>query len=94
MEIVHGFQLLTIFAKRSILDVWRGAEYVSTKGCSNLDQGSSINYVRKIFRKTNICNPLIRTRMGLEILVFWNILRTYLMDDLQLFAVANNGYVF
>ena len=26
------------------------------------DYGSSIKYVRKIFRKTNIFNPLIRTR--------------------------------
>ena len=41
--------------------------------------GSSIKYVRKIFRKTNISNPLIRTRT-LEILVFRKILRTYLMD--------------
>ena len=37
----------------------------------------SIEYVRKIFRKTNISNLL----MGLEILVFRIILRTYLMDD-------------
>ena len=36
-----------------------------------------IKYVRKIFQKTNIPNPLIR----LETLVFRNILRTYLMDD-------------
>ena len=44
------------------------------------DLGSSIKYVRKIFRKT------IRTRAygvrsrGLEILVFRNVLRTYLID--------------
>ena len=37
--------------------------------------GSSIKYVRKIFRKTNIS---IR---GLEMLVFRKILRMYLMDD-------------
>ena len=47
--------------------------------------GSSIKYIRKIFRKTTISNPLIRTRTvrirGLEILVFRKILRTYLMDD-------------
>ena len=42
--------------------------------------GPSIKYVRKIFRKTNISNPLIRIR-GLEMLVFRKILRTYLMDD-------------
>ena len=48
-------------------------------------KGSSIKYVRKIFRKTNISNPLIRTHVrvcnrGLEMLVFREILRTYLMD--------------
>ena len=54
--------------------------------------GSSIKYVRKIFRKTNISNPLVRTRTcayqgvtvrirGIEMLVFRKILRTYLMDD-------------
>ena len=41
--------------------------------------------MRKIFRKTNISNPLIRARTvrirGLEMLVFRNILCTYLMDD-------------
>ena len=28
----------------------------------NMWKGTSIKYVRKIFRKTNISNPLIRTR--------------------------------
>ena len=28
-KIVEGFQLLTIFAKRSVLDVWQGSEYTS-----------------------------------------------------------------
>ena len=46
--------------------------------------GPSIKYVRKIFRKTNISNPQIRTRtcayQGLEMLVFRKILRTCLMD--------------
>ena len=57
-------------------------------------EGSSIKYEPKIFRKTDISYPLIRTRMcasdthtvrigGLEILVFRKILRTYLMDDLN-----------
>ena len=27
VEIVNGFQLLTIFAKVTILDVWHGSEY-------------------------------------------------------------------
>ena len=48
----------------------------------------SIKYVRKIFRKTNISNPLIHTCTyvcvsgvrGLQLLVFRKILRTYLMD--------------
>ena len=49
--------------------------------------GSSIKYVPKFFHKTNISNPLIRTRThervgikGLEMLVFQKNLRTYLMD--------------
>ena len=29
-------------------------------------KGSSIKYVRKIFKKTNISNPLIRTNRNLE----------------------------
>ena len=28
-KVVDGFELLTIFAKRSILDIWRGSEYNS-----------------------------------------------------------------
>ena len=51
----------------------------------NMWKGTSIKYVRKIFRKTNISNPLIHTLCvrirGLEMLVFWKILHTYLMDD-------------
>ena len=46
--------------------------------------GPSIKYVRKIFRKTNISNPLIRTLtcayQGLEMLAFRKILRTCSMD--------------
>ena len=47
-------------------------------------KGPSIKYVRKIFQKSNISNPLIHIRVhirGLEILVFQKSLRTYLMDD-------------
>ena len=33
-----------------------------TYGLATIPKGSSIKYVRKIFRKTNIFNPLIRTR--------------------------------
>ena len=44
-------------------------------------KGSSIKSVRKIFRKTNISNPLsVRIRV-LEMLVFRKILSMYLMDD-------------
>ena len=50
-------------------------------------KGSSIKYVRKVFRKTNFSNPLIRTRtyayQGVEMLVFRKILRAYLMDEPQ-----------
>ena len=49
----------------------------------NRTWGSSIKYVRRIFRKTNISNPPLRTVRirGLEMLVFRKILRTYLMDN-------------
>ena len=29
-KIVNGYQLLTIFTKRSILDIWQGSEYASS----------------------------------------------------------------
>ena len=29
-NIIEGFEPLTVFAKRSILDVWQGSEYAST----------------------------------------------------------------
>ena len=49
-----------------------------------LCKGSSIKYVHKIFWKTNISNPWyahVRVCIkGLEMLVFRNILRTYIMD--------------
>ena len=32
-KIVNGFQLLTVFAKRSILFEWQGSEYTSGKFC-------------------------------------------------------------
>ena len=53
---------------------------------ADLLKGRPIKYVRKIFRKTNISNPLKRTHVrvrirGLETLVFRKILRMYLMDD-------------
>ena len=32
MKIVNDSKLLTIFAKRSIVDVWMGSEYVSVFG--------------------------------------------------------------
>ena len=44
------------------------------------NKGSSIYYVRKIFRKTNIFYPLIRKStfpyQGVRLLFFWKILRT------------------
>ena len=47
--------------------------------------GLSIKYVSKIFRKTNISDTLWYAHVracirGLEMLVFWKILRTYLVD--------------
>ena len=42
--------------------------------------GLSIKYARKIFWKTNISNVRVHI-MGLEILGFRKILRTYLTDD-------------
>ena len=60
--------------------VIKSSENFKMKSCL----GSSIKYIRKIFRKTNISNPVIRRRTcvrfsGLEMLVFRKILRTYLM---------------
>ena len=58
----------------------------SWKTISKIDQGSSIKYVHKICRKTDISKPScpwyerVRIR-GVEILVFRKILRTYLMGD-------------
>ena len=47
-------------------------------------KGSSIKYVRNIFRKTNMSNPWyahVRACIrGLEMLVFWKLLCKYLMD--------------
>ena len=52
--------------------------------------GSSIKYVRKIFRTTNISNHLLRTRtceyQGVRNVSFSEILRTYLMDDSLIFS--------
>ena len=57
---------------------WNVLTYLSVKG-------SSIKYVRRIFRKTNISTRWyahLRVRIrGLEMLVFRKILCTYLMDD-------------
>ena len=44
-----------------------------------IQSGSSIKYVRKIFRKTNISKPP-DTHTYVKMLVFRKILRTYLMD--------------
>ena len=50
-----------------------------------LFKGPSIKYVSKTFRKTNISHPLVRTRtcayQGVRSISFWEILRTYLIDD-------------
>ena len=36
-KIVYGFELLTFYAKRSILDVWWGCEYASEQHVSVFD---------------------------------------------------------
>ena len=43
-DVVNSFQPLTIFAKRSILDVWQGSEYASAqwhfhKWCDDFQSG-------------------------------------------------------
>ena len=52
---------------------------------TSCESGSSFKYVHKIFWKTNISDPLIRTRtcayQGGKNVCFRKILRTYLMDD-------------
>ena len=35
-QIVNGFQWLTVFAKRSILDAWQVSEYVSRCGVKTI----------------------------------------------------------
>ena len=69
---------LPLIPKDSVTHMQRLAVYV---------KGPSIKYVRKIFRKTNISNPLKRTRtcayQGVRNVSFRKILRTYLMDDLE-----------
>ena len=51
----------------------------------NNNYGSSSKYIRKVFQKTNISNPLIRTRtgayQGVGNVSFSENLRMYLMDD-------------
>ena len=53
--------------------------------------GITHRYVRKIFRKTNFSTPLVAhvgvCIRGLEMLVFLEILRTYLMDDPLIFNI-------
>ena len=52
--------------------------------------GVKFKYARRIFRKTNISNPLIRTctlaYQGLEMLAFRKMLRTYLMGGPMVFS--------
>ena len=60
-------------------------------------KGPSIKYVRKIFRKTNISNPLIRTCSvrirGLEMLVFRKILGMYWMDNPQVMNFHSKWWI-
>ena len=51
--------------------------------------GSFVQYVRKVFRKTNISYPLIhaRTCAYRGVTVFWNILRTYQMNDSYVYVI-------
>ena len=51
MKIVKGFQLLTIFAKSSVLDVQLGSGYVS---------GVKINKITKVFHGSNIALAIER----------------------------------
>ena len=46
-----GFQLLTVFAKRSILDVQLGSEYVSNKDPKNKTELYFRSWILKIIRK-------------------------------------------
>ena len=47
-KIVNGFQLLAIFAKNSILDVWQASEYAS----GNIDLRLSTDYYLSEQKKT------------------------------------------
>ena len=46
-KIVNGFQLLTIFAKRSILGIWQGSEYASVYFKSEISSKNIIRYIKK-----------------------------------------------
>ena len=75
----------TLFYKHSVLvfSFFVGWGAVS-EYAYDFSKGSSIKCVRKISRKTNISNPLIRTRtcayQGARNVSIWKILRIYFMD--------------
>ena len=47
-KIVNGFETLTIFAKRSVLDVWQGFEYASSSHQIFTISGNNISFSRNI----------------------------------------------
>ena len=49
-------------AFEGLRDVLKNLVFSRTRPCESAFLGPSIKYVRKIFRKTNISNPLIRTQ--------------------------------
>ena len=55
-KVVDGFELLTIFAKRSILDAWEGSEYGSAVGTySSLGKKlMQLQELSRLFKDRNI----------------------------------------
>ena len=81
MDDPHHYVLFSLIYIRPVIIHWVSFifKYIPDIG------GLSFKYARRIFWKTNISNPQIRTYTsayrGVEMLVFRKILRSFLMDD-------------
>ena len=97
---INGFQLLTIFVKNSILDVWLGSEYSFALGA----EGSHLHAKRSIFL-WNSCKSritLLTLITGISILtftlffpcyLFWRIFR-YILSWLHTDIINRSFSVF
>ena len=80
-RVIQNKRLSDIYEAAHKLKTFKNTKYIVLA----LLKGPSIKYVRKIFRKSNISNPMILTRtcayQGVKNVSFRKILRTSLMDD-------------